>query len=390
MKKKFLGVIGSGTMGSGIAQLAATHNWDIVVLDKDPTQIKTAESKIYSGLEKLKEKGKITAEAIENITQKIKYSQDISELADCSIVIEAIIEDISIKKKLFAELESVVSKECILATNTSSLSVASISAACKLPERFLGIHFFNPAHIMPLVEIVSSISTDSAIAKTARGIVDSWGKCTVEAKDTPGFIVNRVARPFYGEALRIYDEGIADIPTIDWAIKELGGFRMGPFELMDFIGNDVNYKVTEAVFEQFYYDPRYKPSLTQKRLFESGRFGRKSGRGYYNYAEGASNPEAKKDFKLGEIILHRILTMLINEAIDAVYLGIASAQDIELAMTKGVNYPKGLLAWCEEIGADRILENMQNLSRTYQEDRYRPSLMLKEMAQKKSAIADRL
>ena len=203
------------------------------------------------------------------------------------------------------------------------------------------------------------------------------------AKDTPGFIVNRLARPFYGEAIRILEEGMADAATIDWAMKEIGGFRMGPFELMDYIGNDVNYKVTQTIFEQFFYDPRYKPSLTQKRLFEAGRFGRKSGRGYYDYRVVAVNPDPDKNETMGKDIFRRILVMLINEAAEALYLNIATKEDLDLAMTKGVNYPKGLLAWADEKGIDKVLETLERLQAEYGEDRYRPSPMLRKMVKEK-------
>ena len=217
-------------------------------------------------------------------------------------------------------------------------------------------------------------------------MIDGWNKVTVLAKDTPGFIVNRVARPFYGEALRIYEEGIADFATIDWAMTELGGFRMGPFTLMDYIGNDVNYAVTESVFKSFYYDPRYKPSFTQKRHSEAGYLGRKSGRGYYDYSDNALKVEPNKDAELGEQIKNRILVMLINEAVDALFLNIASKEDIDLAMTKGVNYPKGLLKWAEEIGLEHVLSQLEELFHEYGEDRYRPSPLLRRMVRDKKSF----
>jgi 3-hydroxybutyryl-CoA dehydrogenase len=296
------------------------------------------------------------------------------------LIIEAIVENLEIKQKVFSNTEKIVSGDCILATNTSSLSVTSIASACAKPERVLGIHFFNPATIMPLVEIIPGIATQTNLAGEIKKLIDNWGKVTVIAKDTPGFIVNRVARPFYSEALRIYEEGIADMPTIDWAMKEFGGFKMGPFELMDLIGHDVNYIVTETVWKQFYFDPRFRPSLSQKRLLEAGFLGRKSGRGFYNYTEGSVLPEPKKDEALGKLIFNRVLAMLINEAADTLYLQIASKDDIDLAMTKGVNYPKGLLKWAWEIGPKNILKTMQDLYDLYQEDRYRPSVQLKRMA----------
>ena len=231
---------------------------------------------------------------------------------------------------------------------------------------------------MPLVEIIPGIATSSEITTACKTIIDSWGKVTVVVKDTPGFIVNRVARPFYSEALRIYEEGIADMPTIDWAMKEIGGFKMGPFELMDLIGHDVNYVVTETVWTQFYFDPKFKPALSQKRLLEAGFLGRKSGRGFYDYSSGAELPKATENKELGQQIFTRILIMLINEAADTLYLKVASAKDIDLAMTKGVNYPKGLLKWCDELGVNNVVQQLTALKDFYEEDRYRISPMLKQ------------
>jgi 3-hydroxybutyryl-CoA dehydrogenase len=224
------------------------------------------------------------------------------------------------------------------------------------------------------------VQTSDTTLKSAKDLIDSWKKVTVITKDTPGFIVNRVARPFYGEALRIYEEGIADMATIDWAMKEIGGFKMGPFELMDYIGNDINYTVTETVFTAFYFDPRYRPSFTQKRMMEANYLGRKTGRGYYNYAEGAAMPEPDKNQVVGEAIVWRILIMLINEAVDALHLNIASKQDIDLAMTKGVNYPKGLLKWADEKGIQNVLDGLDKLYLAYHEERYRASVLLRQKA----------
>jgi len=230
------------------------------------------------------------------------------------------------------------------------------------------------------VEIVPGLVTDATVTAGVRDLVNRWGKTTVLASDTPGFIVNRIARPFYGEALRISEESIADFATIDWAMRELGGFRMGPFELMDFIGNDINYSVTRSVFEGTYFDTRYKPFLTQQRLVEAGFLGKKTGRGYYDYTPGATMPQPVSDRVLGHAIVDRILAMLINEAADAVLFKIASAEDIDLAMTKGVNYPKGLLAWADELGIATILLKLETLQAEYGEDRYRPSALLRRMA----------
>jgi 3-hydroxybutyryl-CoA dehydrogenase len=295
------------------------------------------------------------------------------------LVVEAIVEKLEVKHSVFAQMETIVSADCILASNTSSLSIASIGSALKKSDRIIGIHFFNPAPLMPLVEIIPAVQTSSFVLEKAKSIIDSWKKVSVITKDTPGFIVNRVARPFYGEALRIYEEGLADFATIDWAMTEFGGFRMGPFTLMDYIGNDVNYTVTETVFEAFYYDPRFKPFFTQKRHKEAGFYGRKSGKGFYDYAQGAVLPEPIKDEQLGKQIFERVLVMLINEAVDALFLNIASKEDIDLAMTNGVNYPKGLLAWAEEFGLKNVLQKLEDLFEEYGEDRYRPSPLLKRL-----------
>lgn len=376
---KIIGVIGAGSMGSGIAQVAATAGHMVILLDSSKPMLQKAEQNLTKILNRLAEKGKITKSEAGDILDRIQFTDQLKNFAPSELIIEAIIEDLNIKKQIFRELESIVSKKCIIASNTSSLSVSAIASACDHADRVLGIHFFNPAPLMPLVEVVPAVQTSEEVLKEARGLVDSWGKITVLAKDTPGFIVNRVARPFYGEALRILEEGIADVATIDWAMTEIGGFKMGPFTLMDFIGNDVNYTVTETVFKSFFYDPRYKPSFTQKRLAEAGYLGRKSGRGYYDYSEGAVNPEPSFDKKLGQEVFERILVMLINEAADALFWNIATREDIDLAMTNGVNYRIGLLKWADEIGIDNCVKLMDRLYDEYLEDRYRCSPLLRKM-----------
>ena len=370
-------VIGAGTMGSGIAQIAATKGHEVCLYDYFNDSLDKSKNKLKKILNRLVEKEKINNEKKEQIISRIKFSSNLKDIQGSSLVIEAIIEDLSIKQKLFKEIESIVDKNCTIATNTSSLSIASIAGACEGADRVIGIHFFNPAPLMPLVEIIPAVQTSEETNKKTKELIDGWDKVTVIVKDTPGFIVNRVARPFYAEALRIYEEGIADFATIDWAMKEIGGFKMGPFELMDYIGNDVNYTVTETVFTAFYFDPRYKPSFTQKRMKEAGYYGRKTGKGFYDYSQDL--PEPKKDYELGKKILFRILSMLINEAADAVFLNIATKKDIDLAMTKGVNYPKGLLSWSDEIGIKKVFNQLDELYNEYNEDRYRPSPILKRM-----------
>jgi 3-hydroxybutyryl-CoA dehydrogenase len=379
-----VGVVGAGAMGTGIAQVAAAAGHSVVLGDAGAGATMRAQANIGKVLDRAVQKERLTRDAADLILSRIEFqweplAEDLSAYGSCDLVVEAIVEDLAIKQTLFRRLEGVVGRNAVLATNTSSLSVASIASACSASERVVGIHFFNPAPVLPLVEVVPWLGGNPAVAPSAYELMQRWGKTPVLASDTPGFIVNRIARPYYGEAIRLLEEGVASVATIDTAMKELGGFRMGPFELMDFIGNDVNYAVTRSVFEAFFYDPRYKPSLTQRRLVEAGFLGRKSKRGYYDYRDDAAAPEPAKDPQIALLVFERVLVMLINEAVDAVHMQVASPADIDLAMTKGVNYPKGLLAWGNEIGLDRVLSWMERLQAEFGEDRYRPSPLLRRM-----------
>ncbi len=374
-----VGIIGSGTMGSGIAQVAATSGCTVKIYDTKQEALDKSKASLEKVLARLIVKGRIDDAEKSRIQGNISYVNSLKDLGDSHLTIEAIIENLAIKQKVFSELETYVADDCIIASNTSSLSIASIAASLQKPERCVGIHFFNPAPLMKLVEVIPAIQTSQDILDKATQTITDWKKVVAVAKDTPGFIVNRVARPFYGEALRIYEEGVADFATIDWALKSLGGFRMGPFELMDFIGNDVNYTVTETVFTAFYFDPRYKPAFTQKRFSEAGYLGRKSGKGYYDYSEEAVKPNPTEDATLAQAIFDRVLVMLINEAADALFLNVASATDIDNAMTKGVNYPKGLLAWADEKGINWCVNKLDAMYNAYHEDRYRCSPLLRKM-----------
>lgn len=374
-----IGVIGSGTMGIGIAQVASANGCNVFLFDANSSQTEKALQNLKQTLTKLAEKQKISVEESEQIFSRIKFCTTLQELKDSDLVIEAIIENKEIKTKVFSELEDYVSDTCIIGSNTSSISITSLSSELKRPERFIGIHFFNPAPLMPLVEIIPGLLTNEQLPQKVYDLMKTWKKVPVIAKDIPGFIVNRIARPYYGEALRIVEENIATPQQVDDAMTSLGNFKMGPFELMDLIGIDVNFAVTTTVYKDYFYDPKYKPSLLQQRMAEAKLLGRKTGRGFYNYQEGAVKSVAQKDDALYEKIFIRIISMLVNEAVEAKRLGIASDEDIELAMQKGVNYPKGLLSWGQEIGYKTISETLQNLYNKYQEERYRQSPLLSKI-----------
>ncbi|WP_223608730.1 3-hydroxyacyl-CoA dehydrogenase NAD-binding domain-containing protein [Chryseobacterium sp. OSA05B] len=374
-----IGIIGAGTMGVGIAQVAATAGCKVVLFDANAPQIDKALSGLEKTLQKLVDKAKISQEKATEIRTNIVKGEALQDLKDSDLVIEAIIENKDIKTKVFTELETYVSEDCIIGSNTSSISITSLGAELKKPERFIGIHFFNPAPLMPLVEVIPSLLTEKSLPEKIYKLMKEWGKISVIAKDIPGFIVNRIARPYYGEGLRIVEENMATPEQVDDAMRTLGNFKMGPFELMDLIGVDVNFAVTTTVYKDYFYDPKYKPSLLQQRMAEAKLHGRKTGKGFYDYAEGAEKPVAEKNDALYQQIFLRIISMLINEAVEAKRLGIANDEDIELAMQKGVNYPKGLLGWGKEIGYSKISETLQNLYGEYQEERYRQSPLLRKM-----------
>jgi 3-hydroxybutyryl-CoA dehydrogenase len=491
-----IGIVGAGAMGAGIAQVAAVAGHPVRLYDTRPGAPVQAIETIDAALEKLASKGKLVQEQVTHARDSLRPVGRLTDLKDCALVIEAIVEDVDAKRTLLRTLEDVVGKQALLASNTSSISITALGAALRHPERLLGMHFFNPAPLMPLVEIVSGAASSPALADTLYATARQWGKEPVHARCSPGFIVNRVARPFYAEALRLLTEGAADCSTIDALLREAGGFRMGPFELMDLIGNDVNYAVTRSVFEAFYGDSRFTPSQRQLELVEAGHLGRKTGRGFYAYSEGAAipppstcaayatpghirlygdeplaealdsrlraagvSPERRgpaADSRIAEadacvmyasdgrtatcraasdgqantivvdlaldyaqatrlaiarcdqggeaateaaagllqtagfavsvvedipgMVVLRTVAMLANEAADAVHQGVCSAADCDLAMHKGVNYPRGPLAWAESLGLRRVVDVLDNIRKAYGEERYRVSPLLRRKA----------
>jgi 3-hydroxybutyryl-CoA dehydrogenase len=284
-------VVGTGTMGQGIAQVALVAGHPVRLYDTVPGRAREAADAIGARLDRLVEKERLTGADRDAARARLLPAENLAELADCALVVEAVLERLDAKQALFGELEGIVSEDCLLATNTSSLSVTAIGGALRVPGRFVGLHFFNPAPLLPLVEVVSGFATDVTYATRAYETARAWGKTPVACADTPGFIVNRIARPFYAEAFAVYEAQGADPATIDAVLRESGGFRMGAFELTDLIGQDVNESVTRSVWESFFQDVRFTPSLAQRRLVESGRLGRKTGHGWYDHGDGAERPE---------------------------------------------------------------------------------------------------
>ncbi|WFE70032.1 3-hydroxyacyl-CoA dehydrogenase PaaC [Halomonas sp. M1] len=496
-----IGVIGAGAMGAGIAQVAAQAGHSVILHDNQPGAAKAGINNIRRQLEKRVAKGKVSQADVDNIMARLQPADTIDALADSRLIIEAIVENLEVKRQVFAQLEALCSPDTLLASNTSSLSITSIAADLKHPERMAGLHFFNPAPVMKLVEVVSGLATTTDVANTLFDTASAWGKVAVHASSTPGFIVNRVARPFYAEGLRLLQERASDAATLDALLRQAGGFRMGPFELMDLIGHDVNYAVTRSVFDAYYGDTRFEPSLVQQALVEAGRLGRKSGLGFFDYSaeehakpqpafaapanaalpplvvQGADNntlaplleraqnagvevvyreslqPSGTPRLYLGDLVLGlsdgrcaaeratnegldalvlfdlcldyrsasaialaashktspearqlataffqrlgmdvawltdtpglvvlRTVTMLANEAADAVLQGVCSAKDGDLAMQAGVNYPQGPLAWADSLGLHFVHRTLTHLQQSYGEERYRSSFLLRRNA----------
>jgi 3-hydroxybutyryl-CoA dehydrogenase len=458
-------VIGSGIMGAGIAEVAASHGHPVLVYDINADAISRAIDGIRTRLESRVARGKLSAQACEQTLQRLVPVTDIQALARADLVIEAASEQMAVKKALFAQLAEICPAKTLLTSNTSSISITAIAADLSHPERVAGLHFFNPAPVMKLVEVVSGLATSEEVVEQLSALAVKWGKQPVRCQSTPGFIVNRVARPYYAEAWRALEEQVAAPETIDAALREGAGFPMGPLELTDMIGQDVNFAVTCSVFNAFWQERRFLPSLVQQVLVLAGRFGKKSGQGVYNWrsdrpaaswletvsnadsaisvqrrsdgvteidglllietqgetaqalanrygqpvvvcdrqegdvaviAVAASNPasanrkavwhlqqQGKRVLQVADypgLLIWRTVAMIVNEALDALQKGVASEQDIDTAMRLGVNYPRGPLAWGEQLGWQRLLRLLENLQRHYGEERYRPSSLLRQRA----------
>lgn len=372
-----IAVVGAGTMGAGIAESAAVAGLSAVVLDVQEDALARGRKTIERDLERRVQKRRISDDERREILGRVSMTTAVKDCADAPLVVEAVVENMEVKRKVFADLEGVVSGEAVLATNTSSLSVAGIAAGAERPERVVGMHFFNPVPAMRLVEIVTGPSTDPSAVSRAEEISERLGKTSIRVSDTPGFVVNRVARPFYLEALRIVEAG-GEPEQVDAAIRE-AGFRMGPLQLADLIGNDINLAVSESLFERYYYQPRFRPSYLQRSMVEAGLLGRKSGQGFYDYGADKEEAQEAAGAKPSEEIARRVISCIVNEAFLTLSEGVATAEDIDQAMKLGANYPKGPFEWAEEIGVRTILETLDALRATHG-DAYLASHLLRQRA----------
>lgn len=388
MTVRRLGVLGAGTMGAGIAQVAAEAGLDVAVHDPIEGAFERSLERTRGFLARKVGKGQLTADAADAAAARIHKAETVEDLAAADVVVEAIPEDLELKRDAFARLDATAGDGVVLASNTSSLSIAQIAAATAWPERVIGLHFFNPVPLMRLVEVIAGPRSGSEALDLGAALAERLGKTAVRAGDMPGFIVNRVARPFYLEALRILGDGLAGVEETDDAVRELG-FRMGPFELMDTIGLDVNFAVSQSVFEQFFYDARYRPHPIQRMLVQSGRLGVKASAGFYEYADGTRGepfsglPRATgsgRRLDTGEIG-DRILATIVNEAASAVADGVASAADVDTAMRLGTNYPHGPLGWGERIGLASIVATLERLHADVPDGRYRVTPLLRARAE---------
>jgi 3-hydroxybutyryl-CoA dehydrogenase len=384
---RVIGVLGAGTMGSGIAQLACRSGARTLLHDPIPDALQRGLERARDGLQKEAAKGRLTQEEAQAGIERLEAVEDLAAFAPCELVIEAVPERLDLKHDLYRQLSEIVGEECVLASNTSSLLVTAIAAGAKNAERVVGMHFFNPAPIMRLLEVVAGEQSGERALALAQATGEAMGKTVIRAADGPGFLVNRCNRPFGLEALRLLQEGIADIETIDRTMRVEGGFRMGPFELMDLVGIDTGLEISKSFYEQSFGEPRWRPSPIAARYVAAGRYGRKSERGYYDYSSDPyrpPDPDPDPPARAGaEVrpaaggVLERIVCQVINECAFALGEGVGSAQDIDTGMTLGLNYPRGPLAWADEIGLDHVLAVLDGLWEEYREERYRPAPALR-------------
>jgi len=374
-------VVGAGAMGAGIAQVAAVAGHPVTLVDAVSGAAEDGVARVIASLQRLEAKGRIDSAQLEAVAERLRTVTHVEDLPPSAVVVEAVREDLDTKRRLFAALGEHQPADTLLATNTSSLSIDAIAEGVAGPGRVLGLHFFNPPPVMRLVEVVHGEATSDEALAAATQLMQAWGKTPVRCTSTPGFIVNRVARPFYGEAQRMLMAGVADAATLDEALRR-AGFRMGPFELTDLIGQDVNLAVGASVWEQTGRDPRYEPVQVQRDLVEAGHLGRKTGQGIYRYAaDGRPVGAVADEGRLAELLggpvetdpVARTVAMLVNEAVDLVHRGEAGAEDVDTAMRLGTNYPRGPLEWGAEIGFDVVANQLAALDRAFPGGRYRPS-----------------
>jgi 3-hydroxybutyryl-CoA dehydrogenase len=398
-----IGIIGAGTMGAGIAQVAAVSGWPVFILDVDENTVRSAIDAIHKRLDRQVEKGLLTPEQRNEILPRLQIAKTAADLKKCDLVIEAIVEDLAVKSMALSRVMHELPKDAVIASNTSSLSISQLGETLGQPQRVVGLHFFNPAPLMPLVEVVAGVRSSAEAIKRVTLIAEAWGKTVVRCNDTPGFIVNRVARPFYLESFRILEDGFAGVDEIDKAMRDLGSFKMGPFELTDLIGHDVNTATTQSVWEQLGKPARLKPCKLQQQLVSEGHLGRKTGRGAYNHTLEPPVPAllpvrkslamtdrvnaAVEEFvpratdqigsTLERYVFSRVLVAVVNEAAWAFTENVASANDINIALKLGTNYPKGPLEWAEEIGYSVCGELLDALNESVIDKRFEAPDMLK-------------
>jgi 3-hydroxybutyryl-CoA dehydrogenase len=381
---RVIGVVGAGTMGSGIAQLAARAGARTLLHDPLAEALQRGTQRAHEGFAKEAAKGRLSAEQADAATARLQPVDALTEMADCELVVEAAPERLELKHELYARLAEIVSPACVLASNTSSLPVTAIASTVPHPERVVGMHFFNPAPIMRLLEIVAGALSDERSLALADATGVAMGKDTIRATDGPGFLVNRCNRPFGLEALRILQERIADIETIDRLVRQEGGFRMGPFELMDLVGIDTGFEISKSFFAQSFGEPRWRPSPISARYVAAGLYGRKTGRGYYDYSHDPyrppdPDPPTTSVRPMPGGVLERIVCQVINECAFALGEGIGTAADIDTGMVLGLNYPRGPLAWADEISLDHVLAVLDGLWEEYREERYRAAPVLRRL-----------